>query len=126
MDKKEGTPKGNATAKGGETGIKGYNKVTSLDQMVGQRGLRMAHLNIRSLKANIASLRIEMEKEPVDLLGISETWLKEGDEKVEYALGGYDVICQNRERLNAQGKVKKGGGSCIVQQESCKFQGKED
>lgn len=49
-----------------------------------------------------------MEKEPVDLLCISEKWLKEGDDPTEYNIEGYDIQCQNREIFTGNGTVKRG------------------
>ena len=40
------------------------------------RGLKVCHLNVRSLLLKIDSLRLFISKNPFDVIAMSETWLK--------------------------------------------------
>ena len=48
--------------------------ISNFDDLVSVKGLKIAHLNIRSLPAKIDQLRILLLNEPVDIMCITETW----------------------------------------------------
>ena len=70
------------------------------------RGLKIAHLNVRSLVNKIDSLRILLKKNPFDVLTMSETWLTNKISDPELTIQGYSFARNEH-------KNKKGGG-CII------------
>ena len=70
------------------------------------RGLKIAHLNVRSLVNKIDSLRILLKNNPFDVLTMSETWLTNKISDPELTIQGYSFARNDR-------KNKKGGG-CII------------
>ena len=76
----------------------------TFDDMKTTRGLKIAHLNIRSLKNNIVfidSLRLEgIDKKSVDVLTVSETWLDDITSDAEIELAGF--VCARLDRTGAK------------------------
>ena len=83
------------------------NTFSDLDNL---KGFKMVHLNIRSLVKKIDQIRLLTEGTNLDVLTISETWLKPhlGTPLVE--LTGYQTFRQDR---CIKGKAKKKGGGLI-------------
>jgi len=65
-------------------------------------GLRMVHLNVRSLLPKLDQLHIWAKMTKADVLVISETWLKKSISSHDIALEGYNVFRADRK--------SKGGG----------------
>jgi hypothetical protein len=61
----------------------------SLKNLTKSRGLKIAHLNIRSIVGKMDSLRMLLKDNPLDILTISETWLKPTISDNEVSLLGY-------------------------------------
>ena len=65
------------------------------------RGLKIAHLYIRSLKNKIDSLRLEgIDNKSVDVLTISETWLDDITSHAEIELAGF--VCARLDRTGSK------------------------
>ena len=65
----------------------------------------MAHLNIASLPKHIDELRLQLTKQPLDILSINETRLDDTINDGLIHLNGYDVLRKDRNRM--------GGGVAI-------------
>jgi len=72
------------------------------------RGLKIAHLNVRSLIPKLDSLKLLLENKPSDVFTVSETWLELSilDNEIRLPAAGYS--CVRSDRL---GKV---GGGCMA------------
>ena len=81
----------------------------SLDDIKMTRGLKVAHLNIRSLRNKIDSLRLEgLDSKTIDVLTLSETWLDDSIHDSEISLPGF--ICVRKDRVGG----KKGYGGVAI------------
>ena len=81
----------------------------SLDDLKSIRGLKIAHLNIRSLRHKSDSLRLEgLDSNMIDILTLSETWLDESIQDFEISLPGF--VCVRKDRIGA----KKGYGGVAI------------
>ena len=69
-------------------------------------GLKIAHLNVRSLVNKIDSLRILLKNNPFNVLTISKTWLTNKISDPELTIQGYSFARNDH-------KNKKGGG-CMI------------
>ena len=78
------------------------------------RGLKISHLNTRSILPKIDTLRLEMKDKPFDFFSASETWLKPDISDSEIGLPGYSII-----RMDRQNKV--GGGTAIYVRDGIPF-----
>ena len=70
-------------------------------------GLKIAHLNIRSLPKHLDGFKILMADNPFDVVCLSETWLNSTWSDTELHIDGYNII--RRDRDDSQ----RGGGSAI-------------
>ena len=68
------------------------------------RGLKIAHLNVRSLTGKIDLLSLFLQDNPFDVLTLSETWLKANVSDNEIYIPGYTLSRNDRD-----GRV--GGGT---------------
>ena len=67
-------------------------------------GLKISHLNIRSISPKIDSIRSLTKDKPLNIFSTSETWLKPSISDSEVAIPGYPIV-----RMDRQGKI--GGGT---------------
>ena len=67
------------------------------------KGLKIGHLNIRSIRNNIDQFKHEFRNRKFDILTISETWLNEYDSNEEIYCKGYEIIRQDRRAKNRRG-----------------------
>lgn len=70
------------------------------------RGLKLAHLNVRSLVNKIDDIQSLIYENPFDIFTISESWLNSSILDSEVSLHGYTLVRQDR-------KNKRGGGTAI-------------
>ena len=70
------------------------------------RGLKVCHLNVRSLLPKIDSLRLFIRKNPFDVIAISETWLKPSTTTTELIIPNYSLTRNDR-------TDKTGGGTAF-------------
>ena len=68
-----------------------------------KRGLRISHLNVRSIIHKMDSIRLMLKNKPFDIFSVSETWLNSDILDSELAIDGYSFIRQDRK-----------GGGCMV------------
>ena len=89
----------------------------TLDDIRNTRGLKIAHLNIRSLVHKTDSLRLEgIDSKTVDILTLSETWLDGNICDTEINLPGF--VCVRQDRTG----IKEGyGGVAIYVREGLAF-----
>lgn len=87
---------------------------------VSSRGLKIGHLNVRSLYKNIDSVKLLMDSKPFDTLTVSETWLSNTILTTEITLPGY--ICIRKDRNTGT----RGGGVAIFLREGIMFTHRED
>ena len=80
----------------------------------------MAHINVRSLHGKIEEIRFLARKINVDILCISETWLKSGISDGEIGITGYAV--KRRDRKTG----RKGGGVCIYVRDTLSYKDRYD
>ena len=84
-----------------------------LGDIVNQKGLKIFHLNIRSLIPKIEQLRLILEDRKIDIFSISESWLHAGVCSSIVSIPGYDLVRQDRETMINEHAVKRGGGLCV-------------
>ena len=83
----------------------------SLDHIKMTRGLKVAHLNIRSLRNKIDSLRLEgLDSKTIDVLTLSETWLDDSIHDSEISLPG--CICVRKDRVGGEEGLWRCGYLC--------------
>lgn len=81
-----------------------------MDDMRKTRGLKIVHLNVRSLRHKTDSLQLEgMNNKTVDILTLSETWL-DAVEDSEIALRGFN--CVRKDRTGVKEGYGGGGNLC--------------
>ena len=83
------------------------------------RGLKISHLNTRSILPKIDSLRLLVKDNPFDVFSISETWLKPSISDSEVAIPGYSIV-----RMDRHGKI--GGGTAIYIRDGLPFKTQSD
>ena len=94
----------------------------SLDDIKRNRGLKIAHLNIRSLRHKTDLLRLEgLDTKTLDILTLSETWLDQSFEDSEVALPGFSCV-----RMDRTGTKKGFGGVAIYVREGLPFKIRSD
>lgn len=94
----------------------------SLEDVRSSRGLRIAHLNIRSLSNKSDSLRLEgLDNRTIDILTLSETWLDDCYEDSHVTIPEYNCI-----RLNRSGAKEGYGGVAIYVKEGLSFRVRKD
>ena len=71
-----------------------------------KRGLRISHLNVRSIIHKIDSIRLMLKDKPFDVFSVSETWLNSDIPDSELAIEGYSFTRQDR--------IDRKGGGCMV------------
>ena len=94
----------------------------SLDDIRRTRGLKIAHLNIRSLRQKIDSIRLEgLDNKTIDILSLSETWLDDTIQDTEISLPGF--VCTRRDRI---GDKTGYGGVAVYVREGLPFRVRHD
>ena len=72
-----------------------------------QPGLKVAHLNIRSLPKHLDELRLLLQENPFDVICLNETWLNSSWRDAELSISGYNIIRKDRK------DEQRGGGTAI-------------
>ena len=70
------------------------------------RGLKIGHLNIRSILGKMDTLKISLNENPFDVLTISETWLTSNISDDEISIPGYSLTKNDR--------IEKHGGGTLA------------
>ena len=84
--------------------------VTSLEDLTSIKGLKIAHLNVRSLVDKIDQLRVLLSNLPVDILCLSETWANANHTPTFLEIPGYELSLHHRSTTDDRGNPKRGGG----------------
>ena len=84
-----------------------------------KRGLKVSHLNVRSLLPKIDLVRLFISKNPFDVFTLSETWLKPSITNAEINIPNYLITRQDR-------KDKAGGGTAIYVREGLPYRTRND
>ena len=80
------------------------------------KGIKLVHINVRSLPKKIDQLRVMLHDSTIDVITISETWLKDGLVDKLFDLNGYKLFRYDRKvqvlrgKKGAGGTTKRGGG----------------
>ena len=85
------------------------------------RGVVIAHMNVRSLPANIHTFRIDFDNCDIDCFSISETWLHGTIPDSVVALEGFNILRHDRQTINEEGEVQGGGGLCVYLKQEFTF-----
>ena len=80
----------------------------SLEDIGKEKGIKLVHLNIRSLLNEIDQLRIVVQGSGLDIITLSETWMQGHLCSQLVDISGYSMIRQDRD-FDKVGK-KRGGG----------------
>ena len=70
------------------------------------KGLKIIHLNARSLVNKISQIRLLCKDTNADFLCISESWLSPDHDDIEFSINGYKLFRKDRIGRN-------GGGVCV-------------
>ena len=89
------------------------DKPKSLEDLGGYKGVKMVHCNIRSLVKKIDQVKLLVEGSGIDIITISETWLKQHLNTSLFNLEGYYAFRQDRNQRLKPGK-RGGGLICYV------------
>ena len=84
------------------------NDITTVDDLNNAKGLRLLHMNVRSLSKKMDQIRLLFHGSDLDVITISETWLSDAVSWKTIALDGYTLSRQDRD-FKAVSK-KRGGG----------------
>ena len=85
--------------------------IESLEQLSMMKGIKMVHLNIRSLFKKIDQLRILLHDSDIDFFTVLETWLKPHIHSQSLQIPGYELYRSDR---TAKGNSKKRGGGLAM------------
>ena len=98
----------------GESEVLPNNLCGKLNDITYTRGLKMLHLNIRSLVGKVDELRsiFTFTKSTIHLLTLSETWLSADTLDSEIEISGYNVYRRDR-------KTKGGGVAVYIRNDIC-------
>lgn len=77
-------------------------------------GLKVGHLNVRSLQPKLDEIDFLIKKTKLDILCISETWLKKRVKDKDISIKGYTLRRKDRPRI-------RGGGVCIYIKDTIPF-----
>ena len=81
---------------------------TDFDQLANKKGLKLLHLNIRSLAGKIDQLRVDLTTPKIEIITLSETLLTQTYPSKLCELNGYKIFRQDR--IRSQNTKKRGGG----------------
>lgn len=75
--------------------------------------MRLGHMNVGSIPSCVDELRIILEQTGMDIMGISESWLKPSTPKILYEINEYKILRHDRLRC-------KGGGLAFYHKKNLK------
>ena len=81
-----------------------FNELPFADKLIDytfslSKGLKIAHLNIQSLRNKIDHLNILLHDNNIDILCITETWLTNEIDDSEISIPGYSICRNDRDNL---------------------------
>lgn len=77
------------------------------------KGLKLIHLNIRSLLLNLDEVKNTLLDGSFDIIALTETWLHSQCCNSLLEVDGYKLFRQDRKTVTPGGRVKRGGGICL-------------
>ena len=86
--------------------------MSTWEELSGMKGLRIAHLNIRSLFPKLEMIKEHLLASNIDILLLSETWLKEVFPTELIEIEGYKITRFDRSIMTAGNNVKSGVYIC--------------
>ena len=85
------------------------------------RGLKIAHLNVRSIRNKIDQIQFELlQGQFFDILTISESWLNDTIDDAEVQIPGFSCVRKDRE------ESEKGGGNIVYIRDGLPFRIRHD
>lgn len=84
-----------------------------LNDIKSTKGLKILHVNIRSLLAHWDEVESVLLDGQLDIVVFTETWLHANCKDNLLAVRGYRCIRLDRCVANCRGTIKKGGGICV-------------
>ena len=82
------------------------------------KGIIMGHLNVRSLWNKFDLINTTFSGSCFDIIGMSETWLSSHYGDTILDIDSYSLYRLDRQTLNVQNNIKKGGGVCLYVKKS--------
>ena len=96
--------------------------LTTLDSLKAAKGLKICHLNIRSILNKIDQFRLHFESSDLDVITISETWLTKEISSSILQMHNYQIFRWDRAYCTGDnGLIKKGGGLLIYVRDGLNF-----
>ena len=92
--------------------------LNDFDELGRLKGIKIVHLNIRSIWKKIDQLRLLLQNSKIDIITISETWLSEKMNSSLLQIEGYQLFRHDRCYLTSS---KKTGGGLITYVRDSKF-----
>ena len=71
--------------------------------------LKIAHINVRSLRKKVEQLKVVVKKYSIDILCISESWLQDTITDGDVAIEDFSIV--RRDRRN---RIRGGGGGVAI------------
>ena len=91
--------------------------ITDLSALGATKGLKIVHLNVRSIIKKVDQLRLYLTDSNIDIVTISESWLKSYAHSNLVSIPGFELLRQDRA---AQVKSNKRGGGLLTYM-NCKY-----
>ena len=85
----------------------------SLTEFKKQKGQKIVHLNVRIFFKKKDTIELDLLDGELDILGLSETWLKEEIPNNMLNVHNYQLIRLDRQQRNSLGHTKAGSGICL-------------
>lgn len=91
----------------------GYSMSYSLDHISTAKGLKVVHVNARSLLQHFDELHVSFLNGSFDIIIFTESWLHSNCTDTLVNIDGYNLYRLDRQTPTASGSTKKGGGIAI-------------
>ena len=85
--------------------------ISDIEALNAEKGLKLVHWNVRSLVKKIDQLRALIADSPIDIITISESWLKSHLHSSLVSIQGFEVLRLDR---GTQAKSRKRGGGLLT------------
>lgn len=88
--------------------------IFNLEQLKNEKGLKLVHLNVRSLLPKFQLLEEDFLDGNLDVICMSETWLKAGIPDELICNQNYNLLRHDREIINSVTGATKAGGGIVI------------
>ena len=92
--------------------------VADLQDLDKAKGVKLLHVNVRSLPNKIDQLRVQLSTTSLDVISVSETWAKKCLSSQLFQIQGYNIERQDRDLSKT---TKKKGGGLVTYINATKF-----